>query len=273
MMPQTSRLIRRFALRAAERRTALIFYLVAGDPSVSLSPRLLHALVEGGADAIELGYPFADAILDGPVIRRANRRALDAGSSVDATLDIVRRFREGDQDTPLILMGYANPVLSRGADGFAAIAEAGADGLILPDLPPREAVAYLPGLREAGLVQIPLLPAGAVADAPLLRTAGFGGFLYVIPQAGPTGGAAAGSEDVRQAVERGRTLSDLPMGVGFGIKTPDIAREFAAHADAVIVGSALVDFIDARASASTPQQLAADVRAFCESFRRAIDGA
>jgi tryptophan synthase alpha chain len=273
MSSSSSRLARRFALRAAEGRTALIFYIVAGDPAVALSPRLLHALVEGGADAIELGYPFADAILDGPVIRRANRRALDAGSSLDATLDIVRRFREGDQDTPLILMGYANPVLSREAGGFVGLGEAGADGLILPDLPPREAVAYLPAMRSAGLVQIPLLPAGTVADPALLRTEGFGGFLYVIPQAGPTGGATAGGDAVRQAVERGRTLSDLPVGVGFGIKTPDIARDFARHADAVIVGSALVDFIDARAATSTPQELAAEVRGFCETFRRAIDGA
>lgn len=273
MNSSSSRLARRFALRAAEHRTALIFYLVAGDPSVSLSPRLLHALVEGGADAIELGYPFADAILDGPVIRRANRRALDAGSSLDATLDIVRRFREGDEDTPLVLMGYANPVLSRSSGGFAAIAEAGADGLILPDLPPREAVTYLPAMRGAGLVQIPLLPSGAVSDAPLLRTDGFGGLLYVIPQTGPTGGATAGAGAVRQAVERGRRLSDLPVGVGFGIKTPEIARDFAQHADAVIVGSALVDFIDARASSASPQELAAEVRSFCQTFRRALDEA
>lgn len=266
------RLQRRFALRRDRASAALIFYLAATDPSPDLTPHLLHALVAGGADVIELGYPFCDPILDGPVIRQANRRALDAGGSLDATLNAVKVFRRDDEQTPVILMGYANPIISRGAGSFRKIAEAGADGLIIPDLPLREAAESLPLIDAAGLSLVPLVPPTGMVDADILQQPGVGGFLYAIAQAGPTGGAAPDPVAVGELVERCRALADLPVAVGFGIKTPDMAAMLEPHADAIIVGSALVAMIDSavRAGCGT-DTLLERVTDFALSFRHAID--
>lgn len=266
------RLQRRFAARRSQLRPALIFYLAATDPSPALTPQLLHALVAGGADVIELGYPFCDPILDGPVIRQANRRALDAGGSLDATLDAVMRFRHDDEHTPVILMGYANPVISRGLGFFRTIAEAGVDGLIIPDLPLREAAASLPAIEAAGLSLVPLVPPTGMVDADMLRLPGVGGFLYAIAQAGPTGGAAPDPTAVGKMVERCRALADLPVAVGFGIKTPEMAALLEPYADAIIVGSALVDMIDkAVREGRETDVLLASVTDFALGFRQAID--
>lgn len=268
-----NRITASFAARHAAGRTALVFYLTAGDPSIPLSVDLLHALVAGGADLIELGYPFCDPILDGPVIRLANRRALDAGGSLDATLDIVRRFRERDAATPIILMGYANPVMSRGAAIFGIMAMAGADGMIVPDLPLREVVALLPAIAAADLLYIPLVPPDELADVPLLSEPGIGGFTYCIAQAGPTGGAEPAADRVAKVVARCREIVDRPVGVGFGIRTPASAALIADHADAVIVGSVLVDLVWSLAAAGeTRESLLAEVTAFAARFRQAIDG-
>lgn len=268
----TARLATRFAARRAQGRPALIFYVTAADPTPALTPRLLHALVAGGADVIELGYPFCDPILDGPVIRQANRRSLDAGGSFDATLAIVRSFRRDDPDTPIVLMGYANPVLSRGAALFAQIAAAGADGLIIPDLPLREAAAVLPAIDAAGLSLVPLVPPSGMVDADLLARPGIGGFLYAIAQAGPTGGAVPDADTVRANVAHCRSLADLPVAVGFGIKTPAIAAVLKPHADALIVGSALIEAIDAaRSEGADEDALLAMVTVFAASFRKALD--
>lgn len=268
----TDRIAGRFAGRRSQDVAALIFYVAAGDPTMDLSAPLLHALVAGGADIIELGYPFSDPILDGPVIRLANRRALDAGGSFDATLAIVREFRRDDPDTPIVLMGYANPVISRGPDLLDRIAGAGVDALIVPDMPLREAIAVLPALRAAGISFIPLVPPDGLADAAMIATPGVGGFLYCIAQAGPTGGAAPVVGDVTAAVAGCRTLSALPVAVGFGIKTPDLAAALAPHADAVIVGSALVAFIQDRyREDGSRDALLAAVTRYAAAFRTAID--
>ncbi|MEH3047639.1 tryptophan synthase subunit alpha [Sphingomonas adhaesiva] len=268
-----TRIAGRFAARHAAGQTALIFYLAAGDPSPDATVASMHALVEGGADLIELGYPFCDPILDGPAIRRANRRALDAGGSLDATLEVVRRFRRDDGTTPVVLMGYANPIVSRGAAVVAALATAGVDGLIVPDWPLRETRALLPLLEAAGMVLVPLVPPGEVADAALLACAGVGGFAYCIAQAGPTGGGAPDAAAVAGLAARCRALVDLPVGVGFGIRTPDSAAALAPHADAVIVGSALVERIAGlSAEGASVADIATQVCAFAAGFRRAIDG-
>lgn len=268
------RLRHRFEARYSEGRSALIFYLAASDPSPDMTPKLLHALVAGGADVIELGYPFCDPILDGRVIRQANRRALNAEGSLDATLDAVSQFRRDDQHTPIILMGYANPVVARGASLFRRIAEAGADGLIIPDLPLREAAASLPAIDASGLSLVPLVPPAGMVDAGLLHLPGIGGFLYAIAQAGPTGGAAPDPVAVGDMVERCRTLADLPVAVGFGIKTPAMAALLKPHADAIIVGSALVDMIDMAVRQEMPERAVLDaVTEFALGFRQAIDAA
>lgn len=271
-MIRRDRLAERFSALRAAKRTALIFYVTAGDPTLEISAPLLHALVEGGADVIELGYPFCDPILDGPVIRQANRRSLNGGGSFNATLSIVSQFRARDVDTPIVLMGYANPVISRGSSLYGDMAEAGADALIIPDMPMREAMAILPLLNEAGLSLIPLVPPQGLVDQQILASRGIGGFIYCIALAGPTGGAPAVQGAVEDAVVKCRALSDLPVAVGFGIKTPDLAADLAPYADAVIVGSALVDRIYDFAMRDSPtEEFLANIVEFCQSFRRAID--
>ncbi len=271
-MSRADRIATRFRRCKAEGRTALIFYLAAADPTIEATVELMHALVDGGADIVELGYPFCDPILDGPVIRLANRRSLDAGGSLDTTLEILRAFRERDPATPIILMGYANPVLSRGAALFESIAVSGADGLIIPDLPLREAVSVLDMVDRAALSLIPLIPPFGMVDEGLLDARGIGGFAYCIAQAGPTGGASPEESAVGALIQQCRNLVSLPVAVGFGIKTPALAAAIARHADAVIVGSALVDHI--RALTGTAMSLA-DIRVettrFAAEFRDAID--
>ena len=257
---------RRLGERRNEGRAALIAYLTAGDPDAETSLELMHALVAGGVDAIELGYPFSDPILDGPVLQAANRRALAGGGSLGATLAQLARFRERDTATPVILMGYANPPFARGFARFADdLARAGGQGVIIADLPLRHARHdLLPDLARNRLVMVPLAaptlaPADTVDDTP-----GLGGFLYAIPVTGPTGGAPAPIAATIAAVARARTLTVLPVGVGFGIRTPEAAAEVARVADAVIVGSALVE----RATAG-----AAALETYARAFRTAIDRA
>lgn len=271
-MRSSGRIERRVALRKAEGRALLIFYITAGDPTIEASVNVMHALVHGGTDLIELGYPFCDPILDGPVIRLANRRALDAGGSLDQSLAIVRQFRERDGDTPIVLMGYANPILSRGSEVFDLIAEAGVDGLIIPDLPLREARSELADIAAAGLRLVPLVPPTDAADLDLLSLDGIGGFLYCINQAGPTGSAPTGEIAITDHVASCRRLSTLPVGVGFGIKTPESAARIAAEADAVIIGSALVECLATVAEQGAGvDAIASEALATAASFRRAID--
>lgn len=267
-----SRLERRFADRAGDGRRALILFIAAADPAVALTPALLHALVAGGADIIELGYPYCDPILDGPVIRQANRRSLDAGGTLDTALHAVAAFREEDDDTPIILMGYANPVLSRPVSLFEKMAVAGVDGLIIPDLPLREADMILPAIDSAGMSLVPLVPPTAFADEARLGDPGVGGFVYAIAQAGPTGGAAPTASGIEAAVARCRGLASLPVVVGFGIKTPDSAAMVARHADGVVVGSALVEFIQRLSmSGMSDHDLLSCVTVYVARFRQALD--
>lgn len=224
------------------RRPALVPFLMAGDPDAGACAALLDALPGAGADIVELGMPFADPMADGPAIQAAGQRALAAGAHMGQTLELARGFRARHADTPLVLMGYTNPVLRYGPDRFARdAAAAGADGLILVDLPPEESGAVDAAARAAGLDMIRLVaPTTPDARLPLILERA-GGFVYYVSITGITGAAAADARAVAPHLARIRAATDLPIAVGFGVKTPDDARAMAqAGADAVVVGSALV---------------------------------
>jgi len=223
---------------------------MAGDPDASTSLEILKRLPGAGADIIELGLPFSDPMADGPSIQRAAIRALDAGMKLSGVLDLVRRFREHDSTTPIVLMGYLNPILSRGLETFAAAAAAaGVDGLIVVDCPPEEAEPLADALDDAGVDLIRL--ATPTTDAARLRVVArrTRGFVYYVSVTGVTGGKAARAADIAPAVARVREASGLPVAVGFGIRTPAQARDVADIADAVVVGSALVEIVEAETAA------------------------
>ena len=240
----------RFAELAREGRAGFVAYVMAGDPGASTSLEILKRLPGAGADIIELGLPFSDPMADGPSIQRAAIRALDAGMKLSGVLDLVRRFREHDSTTPIVLMGYLNPILSRGLETFAAAAAAaGVDGLIVVDCPPEEAEPLANALDDAGVDLIRL--ATPTTDAARLRVVArrTRGFVYYVSVTGVTGGKAARAADIAPAVARVREASGLPVAVGFGIRTPAQARDVADIADAVVVGSALVEIVEAETAA------------------------
>jgi tryptophan synthase alpha chain len=236
------RIEKRFADLARAGRAGLVTYVMAGDPDPDRSLAVVTALAEAGADLIELGMPFSDPMADGPPIQRAALRALGAGMTLAGVFDLVRRFRCGDPDTPIILMGYLNPILSLGLADFAhAAAAAGADGVIVVDCPPEEAAPLADALDAEGLALVRL--ATPTTDAARLSVVAqrTRGFVYYVSVAGVTGGKAAQADLVAPAVARVKSASGLPVAVGFGIRTPDQAAAIARVADAVVVGSALVD--------------------------------
>lgn len=237
-----SRLATTFARLAAEDRAALIAFITAGDPSPAHTPAILDAIVAGGADVIELGMPFTDPMADGPAIQEANIRALAADTKTADVLAIAKGFRERHPDVPLVLMGYANPMLSRGADWFAqALDEAGVDGVICVDIPYEEDAAIGPALRGKGVDLIRLAtPTTDAARLPAVLK-GASGFLYYVSVAGVTGLQQAATGSIEEAVAKLKAGTDLPVAVGFGVRTPDQAAAIARVADGVVVGSAIVD--------------------------------
>jgi len=265
------RIEKRFADLARAGRAGLVAYVMAGDPDPDRSLAVVTRLAEAGADLIELGMPFSDPMADGPPIQRAAVRALSAGMSLAGVFDLVRRFRRTDRDTPIVLMGYLNPILSLGLGSFAhAAAAAGADGVIVVDCPPEEAAPLADALDAQGLALVRL--ATPTTDAARLRVVAqrTRGFVYYVSVAGVTGGKAAEADLVAPAVARVKTASGLPVAVGFGIRTPDQAAAIARVADAVVVGSALVDVMaaaleraedPAKAASQTVAALAQAVRA------------
>jgi tryptophan synthase alpha chain len=242
------RIDRRFAALKAENRAGFVTYVMAGDPDAATTLSVLKGLPGAGADLIELGFPFSDPMAEGPTIQRAAQRGLKSGMTLQGTLDLVAAFREGDADTPIILMGYLNPVLNRGFESFAAAAaKAGVDGLIIVDCPPEEADPLSDALEAEGIALIRLAaPTTDDARLPMVirRTSGF---VYYVSVAGVTGVKSADAADVAPAVERLRKASGLPVAVGFGIRTPEQAAAVARVADAAVVGSALVDEIESAA--------------------------
>lgn len=269
-----SRIASRFAALRAAGRGALVTYLQAFDPDRETSLAILRGLPEAGADLIEIGVPFTDPMADGPAIQKAALRALKAGATVAGVLDMVRAFRAGDDQTPIVLMGYYNPILSFGLERFCgAAAAAGVDGLIIVDVPPEEADEVEPHSRAHGLDLIRLI-APTTDEARLPRVlAATSGFVYYVSIAGITGTKSASSDSLAAAVPRIRRHTDLPVCIGFGIRSPAQAAEAAMIADGAVVGTALVDALagtldaEGRASAETAPTVLGAVRALAVAIR------
>jgi tryptophan synthase alpha chain len=242
------RLGERFAALRERGERALIPFVTAGDPDLATTERLLHALAEAGADAIEIGVPFSDPMAEGPTIQRSSERALRAGTSLRRILELVRKARS-QIDLPLILMGYANNFFAMGERVFADAARTvGVDGVIVVDLPPEEGDVFYPAVRECGIDPILLASPTTTRERFEKLANETRGFLYYVSLTGVTGARDEIAEGVEESVRAIRRISDVPVCVGFGVSTPDHARRVGAFADGVVVGSALVDRIDRAAS-------------------------
>jgi len=250
----TTRIDRRMAKVKQEGRPALVTYFMAGDPDYATSLRIMQTLPKSGSDVIELGMPFSDPMADGPSIQAAGLRALKAGQTLKKTLDLTRDFRAGDDETPIVMMGYYNPIYSYGVDRFLVDAkEAGVDGLIIVDLPPEmDAELCIPALK-AGINFI-RLATPTTDDKRLPKVLeNTSGFVYYVSMTGITGAALADTAKVSSAVQRIKAHTDLPICVGFGVKTAEQARAIGASADGVVVGTAIVNAVaDAGAAATDP---------------------
>lgn len=265
----SNRIDRRFAELASSGRKGLIPYITAGHPAPALTVDIMHALVAGGADLLELGIPFSDVMADGPVIQDACEVALKQGMTLDKVFSQVAEFRQRDAETPVILMGYMNPVERRGLALFSSQArEAGVDGLLIVDCPADEAVATTREFVKHELHQI-FLVAPTTTESRVERMAPLaGGFIYYVSLKGVTGSAALDAGALAPAIEAIRERSDLPVAVGFGISTPAQAEAVAAAADAVVIGSALVSRLASAGSKDAAEQIAGD---YIGSIRAALD--
>ena len=271
-----ARIAARFAATKAANRAALVTFIMAGDPDHATTAQILAELPEAGADIIELGMPFSDPMADGPAIQAAGLRALASGATMHKTLELVRGFRAKDQTTPLLLMGYTNPILAYGPEKFLAAAqEAGVDGLIVVDLPPEEDTDFAAAAQKLDIaithLATPTTDAGRMPQ--VLR--GATGFLYYVSIAGITGTKSATEAPIRDAVSLFRQHTKLPIAVGFGIRTPEQVRTVAAIADGVVVGSALIDRIatnldgKGKAGAQLTQDVCGLVRQLAAATHRA----
>ncbi|MBI4195498.1 MAG: tryptophan synthase subunit alpha [Betaproteobacteria bacterium] len=263
-----SRIAATFEALGKQGRKALIPFITAGDPEPALAVPLMHALVEGGADIIELGVPFSDPMADGPVIQRSSERALKHGVSLKAVLGYVAEFREADRETPVVLFGYANPIEALGVERFSDMVKAAdADGVLVVDYPPEEAHKLVEVLDARSLDTIFLL-SPTTDDKRLKQIVTLGrGYLYYVSLKGVTGAANIDLSDVAARVRHIRSFTKLPVGVGFGIRDADTAGKIAAVADAVVIGSRLVQEIES----SPRERVAANVTAFLAGIRRAMD--
>jgi len=267
-----NRIDARFEALRARGRKALVPFITAGDPHPGLTVRMMHALVDGGADIIELGVPFSDPMADGPVIQRASERALAHHTRLADVLEMVRTFRTRDNDTPVVLMGYLNPVEAMGYKVFAqSAADAGVDGILTVDCPPEEGSGYLDALRGAGLHPIFLLAPTSTDERIAKVTGAANGFVYYVSLKGVTGAGHLDTAAVAVKLKAIRTHTTLPVGVGFGIKDADTAASLAATADAIVVGSAIVSRVEALGE--QPDALVEELRSFVAGLRDAIDGA
>jgi tryptophan synthase alpha chain len=262
-----TRIDAKFAALRAEDKKAFVAYVMAGDPDYQTSLEIVLGLPGAGVDVIELGMPFTDPMADGPTIQLAGQRALAAGQTLEKTLQIARELRKVDDVTPIVMMGYFNPIYSRGADRFLADAKAaGIDGLIVVDLPPEEDAELCLPAQKAGLNFIRLAtPTTDDARLPKVLT-NTSGFVYYVSITGITGAAAAQATDVGPEVARIKAATDLPVIVGFGIRTPEAAQAIAGVADGAVVGSAIVERI---AKGDTPAQVLAFVKALADGAHRA----
>jgi len=261
-----------FERLARDHRKALIPFITAGDPSLDATVPVMHALADAGADVIELGVPFSDPMADGPVIQRSSERALERGAGMSWVLDAVRAFRQNDQQTPVVLMGYLNPVEIRGADAFAkAAAGAGVDGVLLVDLPPEEAAQFREAFTAHGIALI-LLASPTTPEARVQRLCEDAqGYLYYVSFAGVTGASERLNADAAAAQLRAiRNQTRVPVVAGFGIRDAASAAAMAEHADGVVIGSALVSKM---AECTTPIEAARVAGEFTHAVRLGIDAA
>jgi tryptophan synthase alpha chain len=271
-----SRIAARFAQLRREDRGALIPFLEAWDPDHETSAALLAGMPAAGADLIEIGVPFTDPMADGPIIQAAGKRALKAGATLARTLAMVRDFRAGEADTPIVLMGYLNPILSFGTERFCTeAAAAGVDGLIIVDLPSEESDLLAPLAAKAGLDIIRLVaPTTDDKRLPLVLD-GSSGFVYYVAITGITGTRSASGDELAAALPRVRKVTDLPVAIGFGVRTPAQAAEAVRIADAAVVASALIESMAAtldgagRATAGTVPCVLAGVKALADAVRSA----
>jgi len=257
-----------FSALKANNKKALIPYITAGDPHPKHTVSILHALVKSGADMIELGVPFSDPMADGPVIQRASERALKHKVGLKNVLEMVQEFRQKDTKTPIILMGYANPIEAMGQQAFIhAAAGAGVDGVLTVDYPPEECKEFIAGLQAAGLDSIFLLSPTSDAARVNLIVHQASGFLYYVSLKGVTGAANLDIEEVKSRVKDIRQKTDLPIGVGFGVKDSATAKSVATFADAVVVGSRMVLTVEQ----STEENLMENVAKLMLELRAAIN--
>jgi tryptophan synthase alpha chain len=265
-----SRIAGVFSALRDQGRQALIPFVTAGDPNPDVTVPLMHVLVEAGADIIELGVPFSDPMADGPVIQRASERALVHHTALHDVIDMVRSFRQRNQTTPVVLMGYLNPLEVMGYEAFAqAAADAGIDGVLTVDIPPEEAGVFVPVMKARGIDPIFLL-APTSHRARIERIVGAAsGFVYYVSLKGVTGAANLSLDSVREKLAEIRSCTDLPVGVGFGIKDPQTAAAVSEFADAVVVGSALVSRLES--NLENPQKGVAEIKTLLSEMRAAMD--
>jgi tryptophan synthase alpha chain len=263
-----SRIAATFDRLKQQGRKALIPFITAGDPDPALAVPLMHALVAGGADVIELGVPFSDPMADGPVIQRSSERALKHSVSLKSVFGYVSEFRRRDTTTPVVLFGYANPIEAMGVECFADAAQAAdVDGVLVVDYPPEEA-HQLVELLQARKLDTVFLLSPTTEESRLKQVAALGrGYLYYVSLRGVTGAAHIDLDDVAASIARIRSVTRLPVGVGFGIRDPETARRIASVADAVIIGSRLVQEIEN----TRPEQVVSKVTAFLSGVRTAMD--
>ncbi|MGZ5202411.1 MAG: tryptophan synthase subunit alpha [Telluria sp.] len=263
-----SRIEQTFAALKSQNKTGLVTFITAGDPGPEMTVPLMHAMVAGGANILELGVPFSDPMAEGPVIQRACERALKFGIGMKDVLNFVREFRQKDQHTPVVLMGYANPIERMGASSFIAAArDAGADGAIVVDYPPEECEAFASEMKANGLDVIFLLAPTSTTER-VKQVARFGsGFSYYVSLKGVTGAGGIDTEDVARRVAAIREHVKLPIGVGFGIRDAQTAKTVAAVADAVVIGSRIIQELENTPKEQGPQA----VQAFCAGIRAALD--
>ena len=263
-----SRIKNAFDRLGAEGRKALIPFITAGDPDAALTVPLMHTLVEAGADVIELGVPFSDPMADGPTIQRASERALAKGMKLRKVLELVVEFRKVDATTPVVLMGYANPVEAMGLEKFAdAASTAGVDGVLVVDYPPEEATAFGAAMKAHGMDPIFLLAPTSTAARIAQVAEVASGYVYYVSLAGVTGSGALNVDAVAARLPQIRRQPGLPVGVGFGIRDAVTASRIACIADAVVVGSRIIEEIEK----STAETACSNVRALVADIRRGVD--
>jgi tryptophan synthase alpha chain len=263
-----NRIDRVFATLKANQKKGLIPFVTAGDPDISETVSIMHALVEAGADLIELGVPFSDPMADGPVIQRASERALEKGMNLRQCLEMVQEFRQTNQSTPIVLMGYANPIEHMGIEKFVSVAKnVGVDGVLVVDYPPEECLEFTDILKSADLSPIFLLAPTSSPERISYVAKVSSGYIYYVSLKGVTGASHVNATEVSQVTSAIRAKTETPLAIGFGIRDAHSARTLSQHADAVVIGSKLVQILEE----SSPQTRVQLLKNFTSEIRSALD--